>query len=69
MVEKILVNNLEKYDLSFFSIVMQLRTINFLQENKALNEKIYKCAKSKIKENLQFCTTPMKPLQLNAKKG
>ena len=69
MVEKILVNNLEKYDLSFFSIVMQLRTINFLQENKALSEKIYKCTKSKIKGNLQFCTTPIKPLQLNAKKG
>ena len=69
MVEKILVNNLERYDLSFFNIVMQLRTINFLQENKVLNEEIYKCVKSKIKENLQFCTTSIKPLQLNAKKG
>lgn len=48
---------------------MQLRTINFLQENKALNEKIYKCAKSKIKGNLQFCTASIKPLQLNTKKG
>ncbi len=69
MVQKVLVNNLEKYDLSFFSLVMQLRSINFLEDNNALNEKICKCVKTKVKENLQLCTIIPKPLQLNSKKG
>ena len=54
MVEKILVNNLEKYDLSFFSIVMQLRTINFLQENKALNEKNTNVQNQKLRRIYNF---------------
>jgi len=69
MVQKVLVNNLEKYDLSFFSLVMQLRSINFLEDSKALNGEICKCVKIKVKENLQLCTIIPKPLQLNSKKG
>ena len=42
---------------------MQLRAINYLEDKKALNEKIGKCAKAKIKENLQFCTITPKPLE------
>ena len=42
---------------------MQLRAINYLEEKNALNEKICKCAKSKIKENLQLCTITPKPLE------
>ena len=52
MVDKVLINNIEKYELSFFKIAMQLRAINYLEEKNALNEKICKCAKAKIKENL-----------------
>lgn len=69
MIQKVLVNNLEKYDLSAFSLLVQLRIINFLEDNNALNEKICKCVKTKIKENLQPCTIIPKPLQLNSKKG
>lgn len=69
MIQKVLINNLEKYDLSFFSLVMQLRSINSLENNNALNEKICKCVKSKLKENLQLCTIIPKPLQLDSKKG
>lgn len=69
MIQKVLVNNLEKYDLSFFSLVMQLRSINFLEDNNVLNEKICKCVKRKIRENLKLCTIIPKPLQLNSKKG
>lgn len=42
---------------------MQLRAINYLEEKNALNEKICKCAKAKIKENLQLCTITPKPLE------
>ena len=63
MVDKVLINNIEKYELSFFKIAMQLRAINYLEEKNALNEKICKCAKAKIKENLQFCTITPKPLE------
>ena len=63
MVDKVLINNIEKYELSFFKITMQLRAINYLEHNQALNEKICKCAKAKIKENLQFCTITPKPLE------
>ena len=40
MVDKVLINNIEKYELSFFKIAMQLRAINYLEEKNALNEKI-----------------------------
>ena len=63
MVDKVLINNIEKYELSFFKIAMQLRAINYLEHNQALNEKICKCAKTKIKENLQLCTITPKPLE------
>ena len=63
MVDKVLINNIEKYELSFFKIAMQLRAINYLEEKNALNEKICKCAKAKIKENLQFCTITPKHLE------
>ena len=63
MIDKVLINNIEKYELSFFKIAMQLRAINYLEEKNALNEKICKCAKTKIKENLQFCTITPKPLE------
>ena len=69
MIQKVLVNNLEKYDLSFLNFAMQLRSINFLEDSNALNEKICKCVKTKVKENLQLCTIIPKPLQLNSKKG
>ena len=46
MVDKVLINNIEKYELSFFKIAMQLRAINYLEEKNALNEKICKCAKA-----------------------
>ena len=42
---------------------MQLKAINYLEEKNALNEKICKCAKIKIKENLQLCTITTKPLE------
>ena len=61
MVDKVLINNIEKYELSFFKIAMQLRAINYLEENNVLNEKICKCTKVKIKENLQFCTITPNP--------
>ena len=38
MVDKVLINNIEKYELSFFKIAMQLRAINYLEDKKALNE-------------------------------
>lgn len=63
MVEKILINNLEKYELSFLKFVMQISAINYFEKSNALNEKICKCAKIKIKENLQFCTITPKPLE------
>ena len=63
MVDKVLINNIEKFELSFFKITMQLRAINYLEDKKALNEKICKCAKAKIKENLQLCTITPKPLE------
>ena len=63
MVDKVLINNIEKYELSFFKTAMQLRAINYLEDKKALNEKICKCAKTKIKENLQLCTITPKPLE------
>lgn len=63
MVDKVLINNIGKYELSFFKIAMQLKAINYLEDRKALNEKICKCAKEKIKENLQFCTITPKPLE------
>ena len=63
MVDKVLINNIEKYELSFFKIAMRLRAINYLEEKNALNEKICKCAKAKIKENLQLCTITPKPLK------
>ena len=36
MVDKVLINNIEKYELSFFKIAMQLRAINYLKEKNAL---------------------------------
>ena len=36
MVYKVLINNIEKYELSFFKIAMQLRAINYLEEKNAL---------------------------------
>ena len=36
MVDKVLINNIEKYELSFFKIAMQLRAINYLEEKNAL---------------------------------
>lgn len=63
MVDEVFINNIGKYELSFFKIAMQLRAINYLEDNKALNEKICKCAKAKIKENLQLCTITPKPLE------
>lgn len=53
----------EKYELSFFKIAMQLRAINYLEDNKTLNEKVCKCTKAKIKENLQLYTITPKPLE------
>ena len=69
MVGKVLINNLEEYELSFFKVIMQLRAINYIEKNSTLNEKICKCAKIKIKENLQVCTIMPKPLELKIKKG
>ena len=63
MVEKILINNLEKYELSFLKFVMQISVVNYFEKSNALNEKICKCAKIKIKENLQICTIIPKPLE------
>ena len=63
MVNEVFINNIGKYELSFFKIAMQLRAINYLEDNKALNEKVCKCAKAKIKENLQLCTITPKPLE------
>ena len=54
MVGKVLINNLEKYELSFFKVIMQLRAINYIEKNSTLDEKICKCAKIKIKENLHL---------------
>lgn len=34
MVDKVLINNIEKYELSFFKIAMQLRAINYLEETQ-----------------------------------
>ena len=69
MVGKVLINNLEKYELSFFKVIMQLRAINYIEKKSTLDEKICKCAKIKIKENLQVCTIMPKPLELKIKKG
>ena len=63
MVEKILINNLEKYELSFFKFVMQISDSRALRKSNALNQKICKCAKIKIKEKLQLCTITPKPLE------
>ena len=41
MVDKVLINNIEKYELSFFKLAMQLRAINYLEDKKALNENEY----------------------------
>ena len=46
MVDKVLINNIEKYELSFFKIAMQLRAINYLEDKNTLNEKICNCAKA-----------------------
>ena len=60
MVDKVLINNIEKYELSFFKIAMQLRAINYLEEENALNENICKCAKAKI---LYYYTKTFRILQ------
>lgn len=54
MVDKVLINNIEKYELSFFKIAMQLRAINYLEEKNALNEKFANVQKQKLKKIYSF---------------
>lgn len=69
MVSKIIVNNIEKYEVEYLEILMQLQAINFLKQTGALNNENCNCAKSKIKENLQFCIIKPKTLKFEQKKG
>ena len=69
MVSKIIVNNIEKYDVGCLEILMQLQAINFLKQTEAISNENCNCAKSKIKENLQFCIIKPKTLEFEQKKG
>jgi len=65
MVDKVLINNMEKYELSFLEFLIELRAINYLENKNALNKEICKCVKKKIKENLHNCIITPKPLDFN----
>ena len=69
MVDKVLINNMEKYELSFLEFLIELRAINYLKSNNALNDEICKCVKKKIKEDLHNCVITTIPLDLNIRKG
>lgn len=69
MVEKILVNNLERYELSFLKLLMQIGEINYLEKTEAQNKRICKCAKDKILEKLQLCSITTIPIECELKKG
>lgn len=69
MVSKIIVNNIEKYEDGCLEILMKLQAINFLKQTETINNENCNCAKSKIKENLQFCIIKPKTLKFEQKKG
>ena len=55
MVKNIIINNIDKCNEEALYKSLELQTINFVSHQNAINKENVKCAKDKIKENLQFC--------------
>ena len=55
VVKNIIINNVDKCNEEAMYKSLELQTINFVEKQNVLNNENVKCAKDKIKENLQFC--------------
>jgi hypothetical protein len=55
MVKNIIINNTDKCNAQVLYKSLELQTVNFIANRNAINKENVKCAKEKIKENLQFC--------------
>ena len=55
VVKNIIINNVDKCNEESIYKSLELQTINFVERQNILNNENVKCAKDKIKENLQFC--------------
>lgn len=67
MVKNIIINNIDKCNAEVMYKTLELQTINFLKNKNALNDEKCKCAKSKVKENLQFCIINPKSIKSGQK--
>lgn len=55
MIKNIIINNIDKCNAEALYKSLEIQTINFISNQNAVNIENVKCAKDKIKENLQFC--------------
>lgn len=55
MIKNIIINNIDRCNVEALYKSLELQTINFISNQNAVNTENVKCAKDKIKENLQFC--------------
>ena len=67
MVKNIIINNIDRCNIDVIHKTLELQSINFLKDRKALNEEKFKCAKNKIKNNSQICIINSKYIKLNSK--
>lgn len=67
MVKNIIINNIDRCNIEVIHKSLELQSINFLKDKKAVSEEKVKCAKNKIKDNLQIGIITSKYIKFNSK--
>ena len=67
MVKNIIIDNIDRCNIDVIHKTLEIQSINFLKDIKALNEEKVKCAKNKIKDNSQICIINSEYIKFNPK--